>query len=92
MAAELIGQGPAQEPPPVRLVIELANGNVTVSGPINDRLLCMGMLELAKLSIIEHGYRVARQQQQEQRALTDMTSSSRESVSGAACSRSAATR
>ena len=67
MSAELIGQtGQNEQVAPTRLVIELVNGNVQVSGPINDRLLCFGLLELARQSLIEYGHRMARQQAMEQ--------------------------
>lgn len=41
-----------QEPKPITpitlVILLLPEGRVTVTGPINDRLLCYGMLEMAK--------------------------------------------
>lgn len=34
-----------------RLVIEIVNGQLKISGPIQDKMLCYGMLELAKDAI-----------------------------------------
>ncbi len=37
------------------LLIELTpNGNVSVSGPLNDKILCYGMLKLAEKAIGEY--------------------------------------
>ncbi len=39
---------------PFLLIILGQNGSVTVNGAINDRILCLGLLELAKEAIAKH--------------------------------------
>lgn len=36
------------------ITLDAMTGQVNVSGPINDRLLCFGMMELAKQAINDH--------------------------------------
>lgn len=36
------------------LTITLDSSGIQVGGPINDKILCLGMMELAKKSIIEY--------------------------------------
>jgi hypothetical protein len=48
---------PSQIPP---LTIQVQpNGGVSVSGPIQDKLLCYGMLECARDAIREHAEKAA---------------------------------
>jgi len=37
-----------------KLVIEFCDGQITVNGPINDKILCFGMLEAAKDAVRTH--------------------------------------
>ena len=45
-----------KEMPDIQLVITIVPkiGGVNVAGPINDRFLCYGMLEMAKDAIVKH--------------------------------------
>ena len=38
----------------VILTVTLTSEGIQVGGPINDKILCLGMLELAKKSVIEY--------------------------------------
>lgn len=40
--------------PKITIVFDTETGKVSVDGPINDKLLCFGLLELAKNAINEH--------------------------------------
>jgi hypothetical protein len=41
----LTPEGAAPPPPPtIKLILELGPGGLTVTGPINDPILCFGML------------------------------------------------
>ena len=44
------------EAPSVQLVITMdtTNGKVGVAGPIQNELLCLGLLEMAKVALYEH--------------------------------------
>ena len=44
-----------EEPQPIQMIITFypANGRVDVSGPLTNRTLCYGMLEMAKDAIYE---------------------------------------
>lgn len=39
--------------PTVELRIQLVDGRIQVHGPLHDKILCLGMLELAKGPILE---------------------------------------
>lgn len=70
MAAELLGQKAEEtQPENPRLVIELVDGNVKVTGPIHDRGTCYMMLEMGKDAVREHCYRLQIHQQQERQKL-----------------------
>lgn len=74
MAAELLGQKIEDiQPENPRLVIELVDGNVKVTGPIHDRALCYMMAEMAKDVVREHCYRLQAQQQHERRQLESIS-------------------
>ena len=51
------GQPQQQRP---KLIIEvLEDGRVNVNGPINDKVLCYGLLEVARDAIYEYGLRAS---------------------------------
>lgn len=62
--ADLIGSGPQ----PVQLVISLdpSTGAVGVIGPIDNLMLCLGLIELGKMTVINH-------QQQKDNRITPVT-------------------
>lgn len=50
-------ENPLAAPPLIaaQLVITMnVNGQVAVNGPVQDRILCLGMLELAKLAVLNY--------------------------------------
>jgi hypothetical protein len=46
----------SEAPPAMQLVITMdtTNGKVGVAGPIQNELLCLGLLEMAKVALYEH--------------------------------------
>ena len=38
----------------IELTIKMTKDGIQVGGPINDKILCLGLMELAKKSIIEY--------------------------------------
>jgi hypothetical protein len=46
--------------PEVKLLITFSNGEVNVQGPLGEKLLCYGLLEMAKDAIRKHEETAAR--------------------------------